>query len=199
MDAIILPKHSTFERDHFGQITQTLEEDGIILYPTDTIWGLGCDATNTVAIDRIYDLKQRDKNKPFVLLVDSIDMLKEYVETLHPRLETLMLYHKRPLTVIYDKSKNLPINATAANGSVAIRVVQDPFCQQLITALGKPMVATSANISNQPFPAIFGEISSEIIQKVDYVVRHRRNDKRPKEPSVIVKYDGKGDLIFLRE
>lgn len=199
MDAITLQKTPTFDTDNFDNIADILADDGIILYPTDTIWGLGCDATNPVAVERVYNLKQRDRSKPFVLLVDSIDMLKDYVEALHPRLETLMMYHTRPMTVIYDQAKNLPENAVGPGGSVAIRVAYDPFCQQLIQAIGKPLVATSANISNEPFPTIFGEISSQVIQGVDYVARHRRTDKAPKEPSVIVKYDGKGELVFLRD
>lgn len=201
MDATILQKMSspTFENDCFDDIAKILDNDGIMLYPTDTIWGLGCDATNPVAIERIYNLKQRDRSKPFVLLVNNIGMLKNYVESLHPRVETLMLYHVRPLTIIYDKAKNLPQNAVGPGGSVAIRVANDPFCQQLIATVNKPLVATSANISNEPFPANFGEISSEVIQGVDYVARYRRNDKTAKEPSVIVKYDDRGDLIFIRE
>ena len=199
MDAITLQKTPTFDTDNFDNIANILADDGIILYPTDTIWGLGCDATNPVAVERVYNLKQRDRSKPFVLLVDSIEMLKEYVEALHPRLETLMMYHTRPMTVIYDEAKNLPENAVGPGGSVAIRVAHDSFCQQLIRAVGKPLVATSANISNEPFPTIFGEISSQVIQGVDYVARHRRTDKAPKEPSVIVKYDGKGELVFLRD
>lgn len=199
MDAITLPNTITFEKDNFENIAEILNNDGIILYPTDTIWGLGCDATNPVAVERVYNLKQRDRSKPFVLLVDSIEMIKDYVEMLHPRLETLMMHHTRPMTVIYDKAKNLPENAVGPGGSVAIRVAMDPFCKQLIRAVGKPLVASSANISEEPFPATFGEISSQVIQGVDYVAKHRRNDKAPKEPSVIVKYDGKGELVFLRE
>lgn len=199
MDAIILRNTATFEMDHFDRINKVLEDDGIILYPTDTIWGLGCDATNPIAIERIYNLKQRDRSKPFVLLVDGIEMLKEYVAELHPRLETLMLHHTRPMTVIYDAAKNLPPNAIGFNGTVAIRIAHDPFCKHLISQFNKPLIATSANISEEPFPTIFGEISSQVIKGVDYVVRHRRHDKTPKTPSVIVKYDGKGELVFLRE
>ncbi len=198
MDAITLQKTPTFDTDNFDNISNILADDGILLYPTDTIWGLGCDATNSVAVERIYNLKQRDQSEPFVLLVDSIDMLKKYVVELHPRLETLMMYHTRPMTVIYDQAKHLPENALGPEGSVAIRVAHDSFCQQLIQAVGKPLIATSANINNEPFPSTFGEISSQIIQGVDYVAKHRRSDKTPKEPSVIVKYDGKGELVFLR-
>ncbi|MEM1122841.1 MAG: L-threonylcarbamoyladenylate synthase [Bacteroidota bacterium] len=199
MDAIPLPETSTFKKDQFENIADILADDGIILYPTDTIWGLGCDATNPVAIERVYNLKQRDRSTPFILLVDGIELLKQYVVEVHPRLETLMTYHTRPLTVIYDQAKNLPKNAIGSDGSVAVRIAHDPFCQQLIRTIGKPLVANSANISNEQFAAIFGEISSAIIQGVDYVARHRRSDKKRKEPSVIVKYDEKGELIFIRD
>lgn len=199
MDAIALQKTPTFEKDNFENIAEILANDGIILYPTDTIWGIGCDATNPVAVERVYNLKQRDRSKPFVLLVDNIEMLKEYVVSVHPRLETLMTYHKRPMTVIYDQAKNLPQNVVGPGGSIAIRIALNPFCQQLIQTVGKPLVASSANIGNEPFPSIFGEISSQVIMGVDYIARHRRTDKSPKEPSVIVRYDGKGELVFLRD
>ena len=169
------------------------------LYPTDTIWGIGCDACNPTAIERIYNLKKRDRSKPFVLLVDSVEMLKKYVDQVPPRMETLMAFHTRPLTVIYNKGYNLPANAMAKEGSVAIRIVQDAFCKQLIHSFNRPLIASSANISNAPFPSTFGEISSEIIQGVDYVFQHRRDDKVQQEPSVIVKYNDKGDLVFIRE
>jgi len=190
---------SYFLKDQLNQMLEVLMDSGLILYPTDTIWGIGCDACNPVAIERIYNLKRRDRSKPFVLLVDSIDMLKKYVAQVHPRIETLLSYHSRPLTVIYEEGINLPINAMSATKSVAIRIVQDGFCKELLKALDRPLIATSANISEQPFPGNFGEISSEVIQGVDYIVHHRREEKTLNSPSVIVKYDKKGDLVFLRE
>lgn len=200
MDAITLQKNtSTFEKDYLENILKVLEDDGLMLFPTDTIWSIGGDATNAVTIERIKKLKQEDSAASLVVLVDSIAMLKDYVVAIHPRLETLMMYHTRPMTVIYDQAKNLPINAQQPNGNMAVRVVQDPFCQRIIRNLGKPLIATSANIPPQSFPTIFGEISSQIIKGVDYIARHRRTDKTPQAPSVIVKYDGKGELIFVRE
>ncbi len=199
MDTTIQKNRNYFLKDDTQQIKEILLNDGIILYPTDTIWGVGCDATNPVAIERIYNLKERDRSKPFVLLVSDIDMLKNYIEAGHPRMETLLSFHVRPLTVIYDKGKNLPANAVSGDGSVAIRIVKDVFCHQLISDLGRPLVASSANISGQPFPANFGEVSSEVIQGVDYVVNHRRDDKTVSEPSVIVKCTPKGELVFIRE
>jgi len=191
--------NSYFLKDRIEEIVTILEDSGIILYPTDTIWGVGCDACNPVAIERIYNLKKRERSKPFVLLVDSIEMLRNYVNSVHPRIETLLSFHSRPLTVIYEQGVNLPENAMASSGSVAIRIAKDNFCQQLIKTLGKPLIATSANISAEPFPANFGEISSEIIQGVEYVVHHRRDDKEERTPSVIIKYNQKGDLTFIRE
>jgi len=188
-----------FGKDNIGQITSTLSNGGIILYPTDTIWGIGCDATNPVAVERVFKLKNRPPAKSFVLLVDSIEMLKEYVNHVHPRVDTLLHYHVRPLTVIYDQARNLPQNVIANDGSVGIRIVQDVFCRELIRSFGKPLVATSANISNEPSPTCFGNVSSEVIQGVDYVARHRQNDTSQGEPSVIIKVDNEGEIEFLRK
>lgn len=184
-----------------SETVKTLVHGGLILYPTDTIWGIGCDATNEAAVRKVYELKKRDFNKSFVILAASIDMIKQYVEHLHPRLETLLTYHRRPLTVVYDKAKNLPPNVTAPDGSIAIRIPHDGLCRQLINDFGKPLVATSANISSEPFPGHFGEISSEVIQGVDHVVKYQQHNKQAGTPSVIVKLGDpiKGDIIFLRE
>jgi L-threonylcarbamoyladenylate synthase len=182
-------------------IINILEQGGAILYPTDTIWGLGCDATNPQAVEKIFDLKERDRGNPFVLLVSSITMLRDYVEHIHPRIETLLIYHKQPLTFIYDQAKNLPAISHGENGSVAIRIPQDDFCKRLIENFGKPLVATSANIEKEPLPRYFGEISSAVIQKVDYVVKHRQTDRTLGAPSVIAKLNDpdKAELVFLRE
>lgn len=178
--------------------------DGILngdtfLFPTDTIWGIGCDATNSMAVQRIYNLKRRVPEKPYVLLVSSIEMIKNYVHQIHPRIETLLLHHSRPLSVVYPNAINLPPISVAHDGSVAIRVVKDKFCQQLINAVGRPLVATSANISNQPFPGNFGEISSEILSGVDQVVKLRQDEKSINNPSVMITLDKQGEVIFLRK
>ncbi len=188
-----------FGKDNLETITTTLENGGLILYPTDTIWGIGCDATNEDAVQRIYDLKKRSYDQPFVLLVNSIEMLKNYVEQVHPRIETLLLHHVQPLTVVYDQAKNLPPVAHAPDGSVAIRVVQDSFCRELIHQFGKPIVASAANIIGKPYPANFGGISSDVITGVDYVVKWKQGDKQLGQPSVIAKFSEKEDFIFLRE
>ena len=188
-----------FGKDNLEIITSTLESGGLILYPTDTIWGIGCDATNEDAVQRIFDLKKRPYDKPFVLLVNSIEMLKNYVEHVHPRIETLLMHHLQPLTMIYDQAKNLPPISYAREGSVAIRVVQDSFCRELIAQFGKPLIASSANITDKPFPANFGGISSDVITGVDYVVKWKQSEKKISQPSVIAKFSEKEELIFLRE
>ena len=176
-----------------------LQNGGIILYPTDTVWGIGCDATNAGAVAKIHEIKRNLPNQPYILLVSSIEMLKEYVEYIHPRIETLLLFHERPLTIIYEKAKNLPSLSTGTDGSVAIRITQDPFNKALIEAFGKPLVATSAHIVGDPSPNHFGEISSAVIVGVDFVVKYRTMDKDMNQPSVIAKLDENEELLFLRE
>ena len=156
-----------FGKDNLGNITTILESGGLILYPTDTIWGIGCDATNEKAVQSIFDLKKRSYDKPFVLLVNSIEMLKNYVEVVHPKIETLLMHHVQPLTMIYDHAK--------------------------------PLIASSANISDKPFPANFGGISSDVITGVDYVVKWKQSEKKLSQPSVIAKFSEKEELTFLRE
>lgn len=180
-------------------VIATLESGGLILYPTDTTWGIGCDATNAAAIDKVSRLKNQANAGPFVLLVASIEMLKHYVVEIHPRVETLLLFHARPLTVIYKDAKNLPPNACGADGSVAVRIPQDVLCKSLLEEFGKPIVATTANIGGMPIPKHFGEISSDVIMGVDYVVKYRTLDKEMGEPSVLARLSDDEELEFLRE
>ena len=180
-------------------ILTTLENGGIILYPTDTIWAIGCDATNEEAVSRVLTLKQWDYSEPFVLLVSSIEMLKNYVERIHPRVETLLLFHERPLTIIYDQAKQLPKNALANDGSVALRVTKDKFCYSLIENFGKPIVATAACIDCVPFPGHFGEISSAVIEGIDLVVKHRQLDKNMGERSIVARLDEHQEFVFIRK
>lgn len=188
-----------FGSEPLSDICAVMERGGTILYPTDTIWGIGCDATNETAVDKIHQIKQRDPGKPLSLLVSSIEMARNYVEELHPRVETLLAHHLRPLTVVYNKAKNLPPNLLPADGSIAIRIAQDDFCKNLIAQFGKPIVTTSANLSGEPYPAHFGGISSAIISHVDYVVKQGRSNTQMGEPSVVIKVDKNGEIIFLRE
>ena len=184
--------------DILEEALEVVENGGVILYPTDTIWGLGCDPFDTDAVKKIFDLKNRDSEKAFILLVNSVDMLKQYVAKLHPRIETLLAYHTRPLSIIYDNPINLPESIIAKDGTIGIRVTQDSFCKHFIDRLGKPLVSTSANISGQPFPPNFSAISSEIIEGVDYVVALRQNEDKEVQPSVVASINKQGELEFLR-
>jgi L-threonylcarbamoyladenylate synthase len=186
-------------RDDISDIAALLHKGSVICYPTDTIWGIGCDVLNEDAIAKVGQIKGRHPEKGYILLVSSIEMLKQYAPRLHPRLETLLSFHQRPLTVIYDRTVGLPASVKSPNGTAAIRVVQDQFCQELIETFGRPIISTSANKSGLPFPPTFGGISSEILGAVDYVVKYRQDDKEPGEPSAIAKLDRHMELEFLRE
>jgi L-threonylcarbamoyladenylate synthase len=180
-------------------ILEILKNGGLILFPTDTVWGIGCDAANEAAVCRLQHLKQPNNPQPLVLLVDSVSMLRRYVPYIHPRVDTLVMYHARPLTMIYESAVNLPANLKAPDGSVAIRIVRDEFCQELIRQFGKPIVGTAACLAGHPIPTHFGEISSAILQGVDHVVRYRQLDKNMEPVSVIARLNGDEELEFLRE
>lgn len=185
--------------DHFEKSLQVLQQGGTILFPTDTIWGIGCDATNEIAVDKVYSLKKRDKSKPLIVLASDIEMVKKYVMHVHPKLETLLQYHTRPITVIYDHQDGLPKNVISKDNTIGIRIPQDNFCRELIKSFGKPIVATSANISNEAFPKNFGEITSNVISKVDFTIPYRQNDSNFLPPSAIVRLSPNEELIFLRK
>ncbi len=180
------------------EAVKILKEGGVILYKTDTIWGLGCDATQEKAVNRVYEIKRRKKDKPFICIVDSLERLKEYIEQMHPRIETLLSLHKRPLTVVYPNPKNLPDFLFGHDGSIALRISYNPSNQALISALGKPLVATSANISGEPFPNMFEEVSKKITENVDFVL-HCDERSQANIPSTMVKFTTKGELIFIRD
>ncbi|MBK6931366.1 MAG: Sua5/YciO/YrdC/YwlC family protein [Saprospirales bacterium] len=186
-------------RDDISDIVRLLGEGGVICYPTDTIWGIGCDATNETAVTRLSALKGHAPEKGYILLVDSLEMLKRYVSRIHPRIETLLAYHQRPLSVIYEHVHGLPASVKNSNGSVAIRLTRDEFCCALIGALGRPLVSTAAAKHGEPYPPTFGAISSEILGGVDYVVKYRQDDKEPHEPSAIAYLDRHKELEFIRE
>ena len=169
------------------------------MYPTDTIWGLGCDPFNLSALKNLNVLKKRDPEKKFILLVDSIKHLKNYVPHIHPRIETLLYYHTHPLTVVYSNPINLPDHLLSEDETVAIRVTLNPFCRRLIERYDRPLISTSANIAGTPFPKNRADIDQRIIDGVDYVVSEEPPETQDPSPSVFVKYDKKGELIFLRE
>lgn len=184
--------------DPISNIVDTLKDDGVILYPTDTIWGLGGSIKSEQATEKIYTIKKRERQKPLLLLVDSIKMLKRYIKEIHPRVETLMVYHKQPLTIIYEANHRIPNYLLCGGSSIAIRVVQDEFCKSLINLLGHPITSTSANIASLPSPRYFNEIDDVVIQASDYVVRYRQDDRTKAKASVIAKFDYNGNLFFIR-
>jgi L-threonylcarbamoyladenylate synthase len=180
------------------EVIHCLSEGGLVLFPTDTTWVIGCLPSATQTIERIYDLKQRPSDKPMILLADSVAMVKAHVQHMHPRVETLLNFHQRPLTVIYPQAKNLPAEACAPDGSVAFRITQDPFCQELIQQIGSPILTTSPRLEGMPLPSHFGAISSQILEQVDKVVKYRQTDRNMGEPSVIAYLNEREELEFLR-
>ncbi len=177
---------------------EVLKKGGVILYPTDTIWGLGCDATNPEAVDKIYKIKRRSNSKSMLILLDSPEKLTDYVYVPSMAWE-LIRVSNHPLTIIYPEAKNLAPNLIAEDGTVGIRIVRDDFCRDLIRAFGKPIVSTSANISGQPAPANFSEVSDEIKNSVDYIVRWRQRDNRRFRPSSVVKLEKNNEIVIIRK
>ena len=180
-------------------LANDLEEGKLLLYPTETIWGIGCDATNELAVQKIKVLKKRTADKSFILLVSNVEMLARYVQYIHPKARNLIAYHQRPLTIIYESPMQLPAAVLAEDGTVGIRVTLDPFCKDLIQSFNKPIVSTSANVSGQPFPTSFDTIDTQIMKGVDRIASHRQAEISDQTPSVIVKVVDGEDLIFLRK
>ena len=181
----------------FNQLIDGLKAGQTLLYPTDTIWGLGCDATNPDAIERIYQIKKRNPMQPLIILVDNERRLQDLVEV--PEVVwNIIDMSEKPVTIVYDRAKNLPKNLLAADGSIAIRMVKDKFCQRLIGGLNKPLVSTSANLSGRPSPLCFSEISPEIIKAVDLVVEDPSNQKAKFTGSSILKITQDARITVIR-
>lgn len=186
-----------FQQDIDASLT-VLQKGGLILYPTDTIWGIGCDATDAAAVSKVFALKQRAETKSLiVLMADEKDILKY---TSQPDLRIFDYLHTvtKPTTVIYEGAVGLAGNLIGADGTVAIRLVDDPFCRHLIKRLRKPLVSTSANISGEPAPSNFMAIDLRVKEGVDYIVHHRQDDITPREPSAIVRWNNDGTVSVIR-
>jgi L-threonylcarbamoyladenylate synthase len=177
---------------------KVLNNSGVILYPTDTIWGLGCDANNTKAVASIYGIKQRSETKSMLILVNSVSMLENYVEFVPDVAYQLIEAATSPLTIIYPKAKNLAKNLVAPDGSIGIRIAQCEFCQSLIAEYGKPIVSTSANIGGKKNPLGFFDISNEIKMEVDYIVPIHLNEFSPAKSSNIIRILNSGEFDILR-
>jgi L-threonylcarbamoyladenylate synthase len=178
---------------------EVLKAGGILLYPTDTIWGIGCDACNSDAVERIYKLKGRDSGKSMIILLDTENKLESYIKEVPPVAYDLIDYAEHPLTIIYSGAKNLSPNVIHGDGSIGIRVTKHSFCRQLIERFRKPIVSTSANLSGKPAAANFAEIDDEILRGVDYVVNLEQEEITKKRSSTIMKLSPDGSFKFIRK
>jgi len=184
--------------DDLNEVKVILNSGKVVLCPTDTIWGLSCKAFDELAVERIYQLKKRDRNKPFILLVDNISRLKNLVEHIHPRIETLIHYHLRPLSIIYKAKPSLPKFLIPETDTVAIRVTKHPMLQELISLIDAPLISTSANEQGKKTPVNFDDISILMKREVDYVFHTGRDINKHAKSSQLISWDEEGELTFLR-
>ena len=186
-------------QDDIKKAVEILKSGGVILYPTDTIWGIGCDATNQEAVKRIYDIKKRADSKSMLVLMENAALLDRYVEEVPDVAWDLVDVATKPLTVIYPGAKNLADNLVAEDGSIGIRFTKENFTSQLLQRFRKPLVSTSANISGEKSPAFFDQISDEIKSQMDYIVEYRQDDTTPAQPSSIIKLGPSGQIDIIRK
>jgi L-threonylcarbamoyladenylate synthase len=191
--------NKTNQNDDLDRALKTLREGGIILYPTDTIWGLGCDATSKEAVEKIFRIKNRRESKSLIILVNGFTMLERYVKKIPEAAAAILDVANTPITIIYTEGKNLAPGVCSEDGSVAVRICTDSFCSELIGRFRKPVISTSANISESPSPSVFSEIAQKIILSADYVVRYRQEDTNKKTPSSIIRVDNNGAIKIIRE
>lgn len=178
---------------------QTLRQGGLILYPTDTIWGIGCDAANEEAVRRIFQLKQREDSKAMICLVDSANRMQRYLRQVPDVAWDLVEYADKPLTLILDGAVNLAPSLIAEDGSIGLRVTRENISHELCYRFERAIVSTSANISGEPSPACFDEITDDIKQGVDYIMRSRQNDLSKSKPSQIIKLSLDGQIKIIRK
>jgi L-threonylcarbamoyladenylate synthase len=186
------------EEDIFKAI-EVLKKGGTILYPTDTIWGIGCDATNPEAVKKIYRIKKRDDTKSMLVLLDDAVYLSYYIVKVPEIAQSIIEVADKPLTIVYPGAKNLAENLVGSDRTIGIRITNDAFCKRLMGKFKKPLVSTSANISGKSSPLNFTQISKEIINSVDYVVKWRQDDKKNSAPSGIIKLGLNGEVEIIRK
>ena len=186
-------------REDIKKACEVMNKGGVILYPTDTIWGIGCDATNEEAVKRVYEIKKRADSKAMLVLVDNAVKVDFYVNQAPEVAFDLIELATKPLTIIYDDAKNLAPNLIAEDGSIGIRVTSEEFSNQLCFRFRKAIVSTSANVSGEPSPASFADISEEIKQAVDYIVQSRQEEKTSSKSSSIIKLGKGGQVKVIRE
>jgi len=179
-------------------VLSILKKGGLILYPTDTVWGIGCDATHPDAIERIYKLKNRSNDKSLICLVSDLNMLEQHVENVPKAAYDVIKFSIEPTTIIYDDPIRVSENLIAADNTLAIRIVEDEFCKKLLRKFRRPIVSTSANVSGEKTPSSFQEISKEILDGVDYIV-NLNQDKKAVKPSTIIKIKNDGTVKVIRE
>ena len=184
--------------EDIARACDVMRKGGVILYPTDTVWGIGCDATNEAAVRRIFDIKRRADAKAMLVLVDSANRVSLYARDVPDVAWDLIELSERPLTLIYDGARNLAPSLIAEDGSIGIRATKEPFSRHLCYRFSKAIVSTSANISGQPAAAVFDDISDEIRSAVDYVCTSHRNEKAPQKPSSIIKISANGEFRIIR-
>lgn len=178
---------------------EVLKKGGVMLYPTDTVWGIGCDATNAEAIGKIYSIKQREESKSMLVLVDSFNRIGKYIREVPMLANDLVELAESPLTIVYPDAINLPSNLVAEDGSIGIRVCRHAFCQQVIHRLGRPIVSTSANISGLVSPKRLNEVSKDICEQVDFIVDAKFEGRPTFRPSSIIKLGVNGEVKVIRE
>ncbi len=178
---------------------EVMKKGGVILYPTDTVWGIGCDATNAEAVAKVYAIKHRDDSKALICLVDSEGRLQRYVRDVPNVAWDIFELATKPTTIILDGAVNLAPNLIASDGSIAMRITQEPFSKELCYRFQKPIVSTSANISGEPAAQNYCDISEELLQAVDYVCFSRRQEHKPHTPSSIIKLTAKGEVTIIRK
>lgn len=178
---------------------EVLKNGGVILYPTDTVWGLGCDATNEAAVAKIYKIKNRTDQKSMLVLIDNANKIPSYINEMPEIAWDLIDLTEKPLTIIYPGAKNLAKNLIASDGTIGIRVSKEIFNQKLIERFRKPIVSTSANISGESTPSNFNEISNRVLSEVDYIVKWRQDDYSKSNPSSILKLGINGEIEIIRE
>lgn len=186
-------------REEVNKALEILKNGGLILYPTDTIWGIGCDATNSEAVEKVFKLKGRSDEKSLIILLENDNKLQSYIREVPEIAYDLIEYSENPLTIIYSGAKNLAANAVAKDGSVGIRIVKHDFCEQLLQRFKKPIISTSANISGEATAANFSEISPEIKEGVDYIVDWEQDNMEKKKASTIMKLEPGGLFSFIRK
>ena len=185
-------------KEEIENCLDTLNKGGLILYPTDTVWGIGCDGTNEEAVKKVYDLKRRPDSKALICLVSNIRMLERHVYEVPDPAYDLIELSTKPTTIIYDRPMNVAKNLVADDDTLAIRVASDEFCQRLTARMKRPLVSTSANISGKPTPGSFSEIEEEILKGVDYIVNLHR-EKKNGPPSSIIRLGNSGLVKIIRK